>query len=415
MADKRVEQIHKLIKEIVSEQNAKKKFVAGKTRVKYAEPLFDGSEINEVIDSLVGGWLAEGERTKKFEEGFANFIGTKHCTVVNSGSSALLLSFAALADKSWPEHLEKGDEVITSALTFPTSLNAIILNGLSPVLVDADRKYYNFDASLVEEMITEKTRAILAMHHLGNQNEMDKLQKLAKEHNLFIVEDCCDSHGSTFNGKVVGSFGEAGSFSFYGAHAMTMGEGGAITSNLLDMKELIISLKTCGLHPKAYVDYEKRTLYTTIGYKMRVIEMQGAMALKQLDRLPGFVKSRRDNFKKIVKGLKPFENWLELPVATPKSNPSWFSVPFTLREDAGFPRKEIVDFLEKQNIETRPLLGGNVLKQPAYENLECRTTAMTNTDYFHDNSFYVGCHPGLTNEMIDYMVSQFEAFLKKRK
>jgi len=430
-----VEEIHNLIEQIYRGRE-EKEFIPGKSKVHYSGPVFDENEVNAVINSLLGEWLAEGEKTVEFEREFSRLVGVKDSIVVNSGSNALLLTLATLMSPGLKKPFKVGDEVLTSALTFPTSLNAIILNGLKPVFVDVERETYNLDVDLIEDMITDKTKAILAVHHLGNPCKMDRIMEISKENDLKVIEDCCDAHGTIYKGKTVGSYGDMGTFSFYGAHAMTMGEGGLVTTNNPVYTPILISLKTCGracvcrtctlsidseeecpirfqANVEGFEEYDKRTLYPYIGYKMKILDLQCAFGLEQLKKLPDFVQKRSDNFRYIVNSLKPFEDYLELPAETKGSKMvSWFSVPITVRKDAPFSRKEIVDYLEKSRIETRPLLGGNLLKQPAYRNLEYRATSLDNTNFFHDNSFYVGCFPGITSEMRGYIVSVFAGFFK---
>lgn len=438
MASGKERQIFRLVEELMKEKNESKKFVPGVSKVHYSGPLFDHREVNAILSSLFGGWLAEGKNTAEFERRFAEFVGSGDAVVTNSGSSALLLSFAALMNKGVENPLKQGDEVITSALTFPTTLNAPLLNGLSLSFVDVGRQSYNMRLDHLEKTITKKTRAILAMHHLGNPIEMDVLTEIAEKHNLKVVEDCCDAHGSSYKGKKLGSWGGLGTFSFYGAHAMTMGEGGIITTSDEALVPLLLSLKTCGracvcrvctiamnsetrcpirfkARMKGFEEYDKRTLYPNIGYKLKTLDLQAAMGIVQLERLPGFVKKRKSNFDYVVSSLRPYEKFLQLPEETKNSEACWFAVPLTIREGAPFSRGDIVDFLEKKNIETRPLLGGNILRQPAYRGMKFRSAPLPNTDYFHDNSFYVGCHPGLTQEMLGHVAGSFREFFKRVK
>ncbi|MFH1225451.1 MAG: lipopolysaccharide biosynthesis protein RfbH [Candidatus Diapherotrites archaeon] len=437
-ASAKEQQIFRLVEELMKENEESKKFIPGQSKVHYSGPLFGHREVNAILSSLFDGWLAEGKNTVEFERRFSQFVGAKDAVVTNSGSSALLLSFAALMNRGVENPLKQGDEVITSALTFPTTLNAALLNGLSLAFVDVDRQSYNMGLAQLERTVTKKTRAILAMHHLGNPIEMDALMEIAERHDLAVVEDCCDAHGSSYKGKKLGSWGELGAFSFYGAHAMTMGEGGIITTSNEALVPLLLSLKTCGracvcrvctiamnsetrcpirfkAGMKGFEEYDKRTLYPNVGYKLKTLDLQAAMGLVQLERLPQFVKSRKRNFDFIVSSLRPFEKFLQLPEETKNSEACWFAVPLTIKEGAPFSRRDIVDFLEKKNIETRPLLGGNILKQPAYNGMKFRSTPLPNTDYFHDNSFYIGCHPGLTHEMLDYIACSFGEFFKRPK
>lgn len=430
-------EIHRYIKKYFDDKK-QEKFIPGKTKIHYSGPIFDYEEVNAVLDSLLGGWLAEGKKTMDFEREFAKLIGVKECVVVNSGSSALLLAFLTLMHSSLENPIKKGDEVITTSLTFPTTLNAIILNNLVPVFVDVDRETYNIKPELIEEVISDKTKAILVTHHLGNPGDMDKIMDIAKKHNLYVIEDCCDAHGAEYKGKKLGSFGDLSCFSFYCAHAMTMGEGGAVLTNNSQYRPILLSLKTCGracvcpvctliLDPnfkcklrwesnvEGFEGFDKRTLYTDIGYKFKILDLQSAFGLEQLKKLLGFIEARQKNFDFIVKNLSKYNSYLQLPFAAEGSKPSWFSLPITIKENAPFTRKELTEWLEKRNIETRPLLGGNLIKQPAYKGMEFRSMKLENTDYFHDNSFYIGCYPGITKEMLDFVVKSFDEFFESIK
>jgi CDP-6-deoxy-D-xylo-4-hexulose-3-dehydrase len=421
---------------IRSRLHKEKKFLPGKTKVQYSGPIFDDKEINAVIESLIGGWLAEGPKTIQFEKEFADFIGVKECILVNSGSSALLLAFRTLMHESIPGHLKEGDEIITSALTFPTTINSIILNGLKPVFVDVDRETYNINTKEIGTVITPKTKAILVTHHLGNPCEMEIIMEIANNNNLYVVEDCCDAHGAEYKGKKLGSFGDISCFSFYCAHAMTMGEGGAVLTKNERYRPILQSLKTCGracvcpvcavsLDPNfkcklrwdskldGFENYDKRTLYTNIGYKMKILDLQAAFGIEQLKKLPTFIQKRQENFDYLVSKLSKYKKYLQLPLATKDSKASWFAVPITVREDAPFKRSQLTEWLEGRNIETRPLLGGNLLKQPAYKNISFKSTKLENTDFFTNNSFYVGCYPGITKEMLDYLVNSFISFIEQ--
>jgi len=434
--NKNLEKIKFLIKEIYDQRKGAKNFIPGKTKIHYSGPIFDEKEINAAISNLTAGtWLAEGRATLEFERLFAEMIEGKGTVVTNSGSSSLLLIFACLMVKDIDNPLNEGDEVITSALTFPTTINSIILNRLKPVFVDVEQETYNMDPDQIEEMISEKTKAILVTHHLGNPCDMNKIIDIAKKNNLYVIEDCCDAHGAMFNGRMLGSFGHMSAFSFYGAHAMTMGEGGAIVVNDCKFTPILRSLKTCGRactchickysvdsnfqcpqrFTSQYEDFEsfdKRTLYPYIGYKLKILDIQCAFGIEQLKKLKSFVEKRQQNFDSLTQGLKKFEKYLIFPKTLEGSKPSWFSVPITLRKNCDFKREDLVSYLEKNNIETRPLLGGNLLKQPAYKDIDFRSTLLTNTDYCHENSFYIGCYPGLTQEMIDFVLSVFSNFFK---
>ncbi|MAG10913.1 lipopolysaccharide biosynthesis protein RfbH [Candidatus Pacearchaeota archaeon] len=432
-----LEKIKELIRQIYEQRKKSEEFIPGKSKVHYSGPIFDEKEVNATIANLTAGtWLAEGKATLEFEKQFSDLMRVKDTIVTNSGSSALLLIFACLMNKDLENPLKEGDEVITSALMFPTTLNSIILNRLKPVFVDVEPETYNLDINQIEQIISEKTRAILVMHHLGNPCDMNRIVDIAKKHNLYVIEDCCDAHGAMLGDKILGSFGHMAAYSFYGAHAMTMGEGGAIVVNDLKFSPLLISLKTCGractcafcnvaVDPDfqcpqrfeskyaGFENFDKRTLYPNIGYKLKILDLQCAFGIEQLKRLPDFVKKRQGNFDSLMNGLKKFEKYLTLPKVLEGSKPSWFAIPITLKSDCGFSREELVDYLEKNNIETRPLLGGNLAKQPAYQEIDFKSSPLPHTDYCHVNSFYIGCYPGITQEMINFVLNVFEDFFRK--
>lgn len=414
------------------------KFIPGKTRIGYNKSSIASAEIRSALNPLLDTWIPEGKNTFNFEDEFAKFNNVKDSVVTVSGSAALLLSFAALKEKSLQNPLKEGDEVLTTALAFPTTINAIILNALKPYFIDVDETY-NMDLNLLESVLNNnntKIRAILVTHHLGNPCNMQRLMEIAKKYNLYVVEDACDAHGAEYNGKKAGSFGDLGCFSFYGAHAMTMGEGGAVISNNEEYLSIIRSLKTCGvacsckscavkLAPNTKCTKrwrnnidgleikDGRTIYPFLGYKLKTIDVQSAIGLEQLKRLPEFIRKRKENFDWIVKRLGKFNQYLMLTKETENSYPSWFAIPISVKPNAKFDRDKLVSFLEEHNIETRPLLGGNLLKHPAYKGMKFNSTKLDMTDYFHSSGFYIGCHPFLTQEMKDYIISVFEDFFKK--
>lgn len=427
------ERLNRVIQDFFRKKKSETKFIPGKMKVQYSGPVFDEREVFAVMDTLLDGWLAEGKKVREFERSFAEFVDTKECVVASSGSSALLLSFATLINHALEKPLKKGDEVITVALAFPSTINAIILNGLVPVFVDVEFDTYNMNPALIEKMITKRTKAILVLHHLGNPCEMDRIMEIAEMFDLRVVEDCCDAHGSLFQGKHVGSFGDMGCFSFYAAHAMTMGEGGAIVTNNPAYEPILRSLKTNGracvcslckvtVNPNYKCPYrwvksrteieifDKRTLYLNIGYKSRIMDIQAAFGLEQLKKLPLFIEQRQRNFEYIMKALKSYEQYLILPKATKNSDPCWFAIPLAIRKKAPFTRRKLLKWLESHNVETRPLLGGNLLRHPAYRVFKFKTTKLPNTDFFHTNSFYVGCYPGIDEQRREYLISVFDQF-----
>lgn len=430
--------IDALIKEFFKLKENEKKFVPGKTRIQYSGPIFDDDEVKTVLSSLLDGWLAPGKHTRKFEKLFANFLGVSNCDTVDSGSSGLLISWLALKNKGLKNPIRDGDEIITSAMNHPSTINCLVHNSLKPVLVDIDLENYNFNPQLVEKAITNKTRGILPMHFLGNPCDMDPLLELAEKHDLYIVEDCCDAYGSKYKNKNVGTFGDLAAHSFYCAHMITTGNGGAITYDKPEYGPIVKSLRSWGracvcpiclvaidssyecpmrFAPKSkdFEGYDKRMMFTNIGYNSQIVEMQGAFAVAQMKKLPGFIKKRKENFNYIVSALRNYEEYLLLPKKTPGSDPAWFAVPLTVRPNAPFKRNEIVEFIEKHNIETRPFFASNVRKQPAYKDIDIKLIGKdTNTDLVKDNSFFIGCYPGLTQDMVDYIINVFEKFFKTK-
>lgn len=401
-------------------------FIPKQRKISYCEPIYDEKELNSAIDVLLSGWLPEGKFTKKFEEEWSKYNNVQDSVLTTSGSSALLLAFSTLKNRFIKNHMNEHDEVITSALTFSTNLSSIVLNNLVPVFVDVDNDY-NLNPDLIESMISKKTRAILVTHHLGNPADMDKIMEIAQKHNLFVVEDCCGAHGSIYKGKKVGSIGDLGCFSFHGAHAIFMGEGGIITMKDSSFAPTIRSLKICGVYDirnqnrdpawqeelSKLPEYDERTITMNLGYKFRILDLQPAIGLQQLKKLPEFIKKRQENVYYYNEKLKKYEKFLELPKATPGSSPSWFSYPITIKEGAPFTRKELTNHLKEHNIETRPLLGGNLLQHPAFFNISYRKTKLKKTDFFDKNSFYIGCWPGLTPKMREFVVSVFDSLMNK--
>jgi CDP-6-deoxy-D-xylo-4-hexulose-3-dehydrase len=411
-----------------------REFVPGVTKIHYSGPIFDHREINATINSLLDGWLAAGKSVNKFENNFTKYIGCEDTVTTNSGSSANLLSVASLMNNKLKNPIKRGEEIITPALTFPTTANAIILNNLKPVFVDVDVGTYNIMPELIEHVITDKTRALLLVHMLGNPCNMTEIMRIADEYNLFVIEDNCDAHGSEYRRKKVGTFGDMGTFSFYCAHTLTLIEGGAITVNKPEYAPILRSLRAWGractcpvcldavdpnfLCPirfdKEYEDYDKRYLFINIGYNLKLLELQGAFGIQQLKRIDSFVRKRRKNFNFLYKSLKGCDD-LVMPVEEKYSSPCWFSFPLSIKENASFTRKQLVDFLEKNKIETRSLMTGNILNQPAYKKIKHIRTELYNADFITKNSFFIGCYPGLTREMLEFMVEKITEFLDKHQ
>jgi len=433
-----------LVKRIFELRSAADKFSPGVDMVRYAGAVYDDEEIKNMINAILDGWFGISKYARRFESRFSRFLGVKRTIITNSGSSANLLAVSALLSSQLGEkdRLKSGDEVITPALTFPTTLNPIIQNGLVPVFLDVDLETYNIRAEDLEKALSEKTRAIFVPHTLGNPNEMDALCDFAEDHDLFLIEDACDALGSKYDGKYVGSFGDFGTFSFYPAHQITMGEGGAIVTSDRKLADIALSLRDWGRAcvmpvcdpsrcpdkecPKAIrnektvnpyglpEDYDKRYTFVNIGYNFKPTEIQAAMGLAQLEKLPSFIEARKKNFRLLYDELLEYEDFFVLPRWLPKSDPCWFAFPLTIRKNAPFTRRGIVEWLTRRRIEVKMVFAGNILKHPAYREIRCRLAQdLTNSNYIMWNSFFVGVYPGLTEEKIEYMLRAFESFIMK--
>jgi CDP-6-deoxy-D-xylo-4-hexulose-3-dehydrase len=409
----------------------KETFVPGKTRINYAGRVFDEEELASLVDSSLEFWLTAGRYASQMERDLAGFIGVRHCLLVNSGSSANLLAISALTSPALRDRrLVPGDEVVTTACGFPTTLNPILQNGLVPVFIDVRPGTYNIMAERIEGALSERTRAIFIPHTLGNPADMDIIQDVARKHGLWLVEDNCDALGSLYRGRRTGTFGHLATCSFYPAHHMTMGEGGAVLTDDVRLKKIVLSLRDwgrdCWCEPgcdnscgkrfswqkgKLPYGYDHKYVYSHIGYNLKVTDMQAAVGVAQLKKLPWFIERRRHNFDLLYSGLKKYGQYLALPEATEGSEPAWFGFPLMVLEGAPFKRAAIVEYLEDRKIATRMLFGGNLLRQPAYEGIRHRVSgSLKNTDMVADNLFWIGVYPGLTDEMIDYMLSVFARF-----
>ncbi len=410
----------------------KKTFVPGKTKVNYAGRIYDEEEMKAMAESLLEFTLTYGKYAIKFEKEFAKFNNVKYSVLTNSGSSANLLAVSALKSYKLKNPLKNNDEVITPVCTFPTTLNPIIQNNLTPVFIDVELGTYNIKLSLLEKALSKKTKALFIPHTLGNPNNMNFLVEFAKKNNLYLIEDNCDALDSKYSGKKCGSFGDMATSSFFPAHHMTMGEGGAVlTSNAL-LKTILRSIRdwgrdcwcepgksnTCGRRFKfklGGIDYDHKYIYGHIGYNLRPLDLQAAMGLVQLKKLPYFTKKRKENFKILYRFFKKYEKWLILPKALEKSEPSWFAFPLTIRDNAPFSRKQITSYLEKNMIETRPLFAGNILKHPAYKKISFKhriVGSTENADKILRDSFFIGLYPGIDNARITYMMKCAEQFFK---
>ncbi len=428
------ESLRDRILELVSEYHgaafAPRPFVAGETPIPVSGRVFDSEDMRSLVDSSLDFWLTTGRFAAQFEKQFARWFGVRTATLVNSGSSADLLAVTALTSpKLGDRRLKPGDEVITVAAGFPTTVNPIIQNGLIPVFVDEHIPTYNIDVSKLEEARSERTRAVVIAHTLGNPFNLQAVTEFVRKYDLWLVEDCCDAVGATYNGQKVGTFGDLATVSFYPAHHITMGEGGCVLAEKPLLKTLVESFRdwgrdcwcepgkenTCGKRFDWQLGelphgYDHKYTYSHIGYNLKMTDMQAAVGVSQLKKLPGFIERRRANFRALREGLKDFEEFFVLPEATPNSEPSWFGFPIAVRPGAPFNRNQIIDFLEERKIATRLLFAGNLLRQPAYQNIQHRVVgSLENTDFIMNQVFWIGVYPGLTNEMIGYMVEQLAA------
>jgi len=429
------DEIAKLVKEYHSIKFEKKTFIPGETPVRYAGRVFDEKEMTAVVDSALDFWLTAGRFAEEFETELAAFLDLEFAMLVNSGSSANLLAFTALmspllGDKA----LKSGDEVIAVAAGFPTTVNPIIQNGMIPVFVDVNLGTYNADVENIRKAIGTKTRAIFLAHTLGNPYDLDAIMEIVSEKKLFLIEDCCDALGSTYKGKTLGTFGHIASFSFYPAHHITLGEGGAVATNDETLARAVKSLRdwgrdcycnggennTCGKrftgqYGSLPVGYDHKYVYSHIGYNLKVTEMQAAIGVEQLKKFPDFCKKRKENFIRWTNGFKKWEDKFILPIATEGSDPAWFAFPVTIKEHAGFTRTELTNYLDVNKIETRNIFAGNMLRQPAYANIKHRVYGeLKNTETIMTNSFFLGTFPGITQEQVDYTIAVIDKFTKSK-
>lgn len=425
-------QIFKKVKELYKLKKDDDEFIRGESPVNYAGRVFDENEIIRLVDSSLDFWLTAGKYADQFEEELAKFIGAKYCLLTNSGSSANLLAISALTSPKLGERkLKPGDEVITAACGFPTTLNPIIQNNLKPVFIDIEKGNYNIRVDKIHQALSKKTRAIFVPHTLGNPADIDGIMEIAEENNLWFVEDNCDALGSKYNGKYTGSYGHISTFSFYPAHHITMGEGGALVTNDLLLKDIIASFRDwgrdCWCEPGCDNScsrrfswqlghlppgYDHKYVYSHIGYNLKVTDMQAAVGVEQLKKLPEFIKARKKNFNILYNCLKPFCNYFILPCWDHKSEPSWFGFPILVKDDAPFTRDDLVSYLEKNKIATRMLFGGNLIRQPAYLDIEYRSPQyLKNTDIVMNNLLWIGVYPGIDDDKMNYVREVIGTFL----
>ena len=407
-------------------------FVAGENWVPVSGRVFDATELQFLIDASLDFWLTTGRFATQFEREFARATGVRHAILCNSGSSANLLATSALTSwKLGDRQLKPGDEIITVAAGFPTTVNPAIQHGMVPVFLDVELGTYDIDVSKLEEAVTSKTRAIILAHTLGNPFNIDAITALAKKHNLWLVEDSCDALGSTYRGQKIGTFGDLATVSFYPAHHITMGEGGCVLTNAPKMKTILESFRdwgrdcwcepgkenTCGkrfdweLGDLPY-GYDHKYIYSHVGYNLKATDMQAAVGVAQLQKLPEFIARRKHNWQRLLDGFSEMSDVFVLPRATDHSDPSWFGFALTVRPEAPFARRELVRFLDSKKIATRQLFAGNLLRQPAYRDIPHRVVGeLPNTDIVMQGTFWLGVYPGITDAMVDYVVDTVRQFL----
>ena len=426
------QQIAKLVDEYAAIALAPQTFIPGTSVVPPSGKIIGAEELKNMVEASLDGWLTTGRFNDEFEKRLAAFLGVKHVLTVNSGSSANLVAFSALTSpKLGDRAIKPGDEVIGVAAGFPTTVNPILQFGAVPVFVDVELGTYNIDASKIEAAISSKTKAIMLAHTLGNPYNLEVIVALCKKHNLWLIEDCCDALGSTYNGQLVGTFGDIGTLSFYPAHHITMGEGGAVFTNNPDLKQLAESFRdwgrdcfcqpgkdnTCGRRFCQKLGnlpdgYDHKYTYSHLGYNLKISDMQAACGLAQLDKAPAFIEARKHNFAFLKARLSTCEEFLILPQATPGSDPSWFGFPITLRENAPVSRVDLLQYLDQNKVGTRLLFAGNLTKQPYMIGRNFQVSGeLTNTDTVMSNTFWIGVQPALTEEMLEFSVSKIEAFL----
>jgi CDP-6-deoxy-D-xylo-4-hexulose-3-dehydrase len=426
-------QIADLVGEYAALQYRERPFVAGETPVPPSGKLIGAEELQAMVEASLDGWLTAGRFNEEFEKKLAAFLGVKFAMTVNSGSSANLIAFSTLTSpKLGNRAIKPGDEVIGVAAGFPTTVNPILQFGAVPVFVDVELGTYNIDASKIEAAITPKTRAIMLAHTLGNPYNLGVIKELCQRHKLWLIEDCCDALGSTYDGKLVGTFGDIGTLSFYPAHHITMGEGGAVFTNSRTLKLIAESYRdwgrdcyclpgkdnTCGKRFARQLGslpygYDHKYTYSHIGYNLKITDMQAACGVAQIEKAHEFVQRRKENFAYLHERLKPLEEFLILPRATPKSDPSWFGFPITLKPNSPIKRVDLLTHLDARKVGTRLLFAGNLTRQPSMVGRHYRVSGeLTNTDIVMNDTFWIGVQPALSIAALEYMAISLTAIFE---
>ncbi|MDB3947336.1 lipopolysaccharide biosynthesis protein RfbH [Candidatus Pelagibacter sp.] len=409
------------------------KFIPGESEVPVSGKVIGNLELQNMVEASLDGWLTTGRFNEQFQKKLADFLGIKCLLTVNSGSSANLIAFSTLTSaKLKDKAIKKGDEVISVAAGFPTTVNPIIQFGAIPVFIDVKIPTYNIDENLIEEAITPNTKAIMLAHTLGNPFNLKKIREICDKYDLWLIEDSCDALGSKYNNQNVGTFGDLATLSFYPAHHITMGEGGAVFTNSKRLERIAESFRDwgrdCYCEPgkdntcnKRFgwqlgdlpFGYDHKYTYSHLGYNMKITDMQAACGLAQLESVESFIKKRKQNFNYLFENLKDLENFIILPIAEDNSDPSWFGFPITLKSDNKYNRNDITKFLNEKKIGTRLLFSGNLTKQPSMKNCKFKIHKnLKNTDFIMNNTFWIGLYPGLNTDHLDYMITNIKIFFK---
>jgi len=425
-------QIADLVDQYAAIEYAPKEFVAGETVVPPSGKVLGANELKMMVEASLDGWLTTGRFNAAFEKRLGEYLGVPYVLTTTSGSSANLLALTALTSpKLGDRQLKPGDEVITVAAGFPTTVNPTIQNGLIPVFVDVDIPTYQIKPEMIEAAVTDKTKAIMVAHTLGNVFDLAEARRVADKYNLWLIEDCCDALGSTYDGKMVGQYGDIATVSFYPAHHITMGEGGAVFTKDKELRKLIESFRdwgrdcycapgcddTCGKRFDQQLGslpqgYDHKYTYSHLGYNLKITDMQAACGLAQMDSVESFVEQRKVNYRYLKEGLASCEEFLILPEATENSDPSWFGFPITIKADSDIDRVELLKFMDQHKIGTRLLFAGNLTRQPYFKDVEYRVVGeLTNTDIIMNQTFWIGVYPGLSTDHLDFIIEKFEEFL----
>jgi CDP-6-deoxy-D-xylo-4-hexulose-3-dehydrase len=428
------DQIFNLVNDYSKINFKNKEFIPGESEVPVSGKVIGNLELKNMVEASLDGWLTTGRFNDQFEKKLANFLGIKCLLTVNSGSSANLIAFSTLTSpKLKDKAIQKGDEVISVAAGFPTTVNPIVQFGAIPVFIDVKMPTYNINENLIEEAINKKTKAIMLAHTLGNPFNVKKIRELCDKYNLWLIEDSCDALGSKYNNQNVGTFGDLATLSFYPAHHITMGEGGAVFTNNKRLERIAESFRDwgrdCYCEPgkdntcnKRFgwqlgdlpFGYDHKYTYSHLGYNMKITDMQAACGLAQLESLENFIVKRKENFNFLYENLKDLEDFLILPKAEENSDPSWFGFPLSLKEDNKFNRNELTKYLNQNKIGTRLLFSGNITKQPFMKNINYRIHKnLDTTDFIMNNTFWIGLYPGLSNQHLQYVVEKIKKFFKK--